>query len=480
MLEEVYLHPTNLPQEAFEVLANDFDPLLFRIAIDGYGGGVMGVLDGENNAIFADMANGAPVPSNEYGANEPDFDLKLTAEEPKQSIEDLKQTMYFEDDDASEVLSTSNTPRSKASLGFGLVVGALIGGLVVQAALPSKVEYIEVPVTTNTNTPSTTHAVQKVQADTTQPMRNGVKQKFRNANEVEQILVTNNAFHMGCTTEYSGECLADEFPSYSVQITQDYYMMKSEVTQELYSNIMGSNPSQYTNCGSQCPVENISWVQAATFANKLSKFQNLEECYTIDGFDVTWDKGVSCLGWRLPTEAEWEYAARGTKGQSEGRFAKNTNLPRETRSDRDIWVYSGSNNPDSVAWFGGFKAHSVDNLGRKVGTGAGSTQKVCGKTPNDFGLCDMSGNVWEWVWDGYGTYPKTRRLIKDPTGQANTPLKVLKGGSWLSTTNELRTSYRMYASRTVIDTMVPNHGSFGTRLARTAPQIKSKSDQKRK
>ena len=471
-LEEVYLHPTNLPQEAFDVLANEFDPLLFRIAIDGYGGGVIGVLDGENNPIFADMASGGPIPSEEVpsGEHTPNFDVEFTAEEPK-------QTIYFDDDedDVSEVQSSTNLPRSASSLGFGLIVGALIGGLVVQAVLPTQVEYIEAPIAAGTKQTADTPTVEKKQANTPKPVQSAVKQRFRNANDVEQVLISKSAFHMGCTTEYSGECLADEFPSYSVQLTQDYYIMKSEVTQELYANIMGANPSQYINCGNQCPVENISWVQAATFANKLSKFQSLEECYTIDGFDVTWNNGVSCLGWRLPTEAEWEYAARGTHGQSEGRFAKNTNLPRDTRSNRDIWVYSGSNNPDTVAWFGGFKSHSVDNLGRKVGTGTGSTQQICKKQANDFGLCDMSGNVWEWVWDGYGSYPKTRRLIKDPTGQADTPLKVLKGGSWLSTPNELRTSYRMYASRTVIDTMVPNYGSFGTRLVRTAPMVKSKS-----
>ena len=276
---------------------------------------------------------------------------------------------------------------------------------------------------------------------------------------------------MGCTTEF-WECLADEFPSHSVQLTKNYYIMKHEVTQDLYSKVMALNPSQFRTCGSDCPVENISWVQTA-ICESTFKFQGLEECYTIDGYNVTWEKGVDCLGWRLPTEAEWEYAARGTKGQSEGRFAKSQNQSVESRGNRNIWVYSGGNSPNEVAWFGGFKSHATDNLGRKVGTGQGSTQPVCSKVPNDFDLCDMSGNVWDWVWNGYGQYPKTKRLIKDPTGLHTNPLKVLRGGSWLSTENQLRTSYRMYAGRTVIDTMVPNYGSFGARLVRTSPAIKT-------
>jgi formylglycine-generating enzyme required for sulfatase activity len=143
------------------------------------------------------------------------------------------------------------------------------------------------------------------------------------------------------------------------------------------------------------------------------------------------------------------------------------------RSDRDTWVYAGGNTPSTVSWYGGFKTLSEDNFGRKVGEGVGSTHKVCSKTPNDIGLCDMSGNVWEWVWDGYGSYSNKRTLTVNPTGNNDNAQRILRGGSWLSTPNELRTSYRMYATRTVIDTMVSNYGSFGIRLVRSSPIVKS-------
>lgn len=474
-LEEVYLHPNNLPQEAFEVLVSDFDPLLFRINIDGYGGGVMGVLDAQNNPVFSEMLN----ESVSAGVEEKSEESDLGRQEDFFSGPDsarAAQKNYFEDDE--ELQSVSDTPQAAPSslpkIALGMIIGAVIGGVGVGALTSTDVRIVEVPIEVPIKEAQSSPVTEQSAPREVARQVSAPKQKYRNASDIVQILVAKEAFHMGCTTEFSGECLADEFPSYSVQLTNSYYIMRHEVTQDLYTQVMALNPSQFRSCGVDCPVENISWVQTATFANKLSKFQGLEECYSIDGFEVKWEKGVDCLGWRLPTEAEWEFAARGTKGQSEGRFAKMQNQAVEQRSERDVWVYAGGNVPTEVAWFGGFQSHGTDNLGRKVGAGQGSTHPICSKAPNDLDLCDMSGNVWEWVWNGYGLYPKTKRLVKDPIGVNSNPLKVLRGGSWLSTENELRSSYRMYAGRTVIDTMVPNYGSFGARLVRTSPAIKPK------
>ncbi len=462
-LEEVYLHPSSLPDEAFEVLANDFNPLLFRIAIDGYGGGVIGVLDAENNAIFAEDAD-AP-------AKEQSEDFQTT-EQIEQAIPKIDPDLFMDMDEEEDGLPTVPPVTQVANgtlasfnpiptFSFGILVGTLIGGLVVKAFFIPEPNTIDTPIASVTT-------AENVSSFKAQP-----KKSFENVNDIAQVLIDPIPFHMGCTTEYASECLDDEFPSHSVQLTNSYFMMKHEVTQELYKQVMNDTPSKFSTCGKDCPVENISWIQAVTFANALSNYQGLEECYTIDGLNIRWKRGLDCLGWRLPIEAEWEYAARGTKGQSEGRLSRKMNQSPETRTEQSIWVYAGGNNPQDVAWFGGFKKVSQDKLGRAVGEGNGTTHPVCQKQPNDLELCDLSGNAWEWIWDGYGRYPKTRRLVVNPTGNQDNPQKILRGGSWLSQANELRTSYRMYATRTVIDTMVSTYGSFGVRLVRTAPNVKN-------
>ena len=471
-LEEVYLHPTSLPNEAFEVLADDFDPLLFRLSIDRYGGGVMAVLDAENNQVFANTSNSN---TSEKSNLEKDYDEGDDYEDIDARFSDPS----FADDEnihhqvpnvepiQKKAFTTNNL--SLATLGSGILIGMLLGGIGTKTLLVS-----ETPITM-----ASSRELAKVEKVTAPNQKNEtsipkiIKQPFQNVNDIQQVLISKDNFHMGCTTEFSAECLADEFPSHSVRLTKDYYIMKHEVTQVLYRQVMKTTPSQFGQCGSDCPVENISWLNAVAFANRLSEYNGLEQCYLIDGLNVTWTKEFECLGWRLPIEAEWELAGRGVNGKSNGRFAKDKRQSIKTRTDRNKWVYAGGNTPNTVAWYGGFKTVSEDNLGRKVGEGIGTTHTVCSKVPNDIGLCDMSGNVWEWVWDGYGSYAKNKKLHVNPTGNNNNPQRVLRGGSWLSNPNDLRTSYRMYATRTVIDTMVSNYGSFGVRLVRSSPNVKS-------
>lgn len=172
-------------------------------------------------------------------------------------------------------------------------------------------------------------------------------------------------------------------------------MMTSEVTQKQYFDVLMSNPSAHL--GDDLPVEKVSWRDAVLFANRLSEKEGRERCYELVYNQVVW-MNPHCSGWRLPTEEEWEYAARA----------------------RSPYLFSGGDYLPEVAWF-------ASNSQRK-------TQPVCSKKRNDFGLCDMSGNVLEWVFDQYTPYLSDRL--------PSVPLRVLRGGSWYYSARAFRVSKR--------------------------------------
>ena len=153
------------------------------------------------------------------------------------------------------------------------------------------------------------------------------------------------------------------------------------------------------------PVIGVNWHDAVAYANWLSEQDGLTPAYRISGTNVTWDRGAN--GWRLPTEAEWEFAARGGT-QSRG------------------YTYAGSNDVNAVAWY-------TENSNSR-------TQPVAGKQANELGLYDMSGNVWEWVWDWFGDYPS--RAQTDPTGPSSGSLRVVRGGRWLNPESLARSANR--------------------------------------
>jgi sulfatase modifying factor 1 len=213
-----------------------------------------------------------------------------------------------------------------------------------------------------------------------------------------------------------------------------YLIGETEVTQELWTAVMKGNPSKFP--GKDRPVEFVSWLDAVRFCNALSAREGLEEAYRIDGSEVFWN--TESDGYRLPTEAEWEYAARG------GPLAAMDAIPLARAN------YAGGTDAGTLAWYDG-------NSGK-------ASKPVGQKQPNELGLYDMSGNVWEWCWDWYGEYPK--ELAVDPQGAPKgSGQKVLRGGAWFTPVNLLRTTYRYWN--------VPAFkvNSVGFRVARNADPV---------
>jgi formylglycine-generating enzyme required for sulfatase activity len=191
---------------------------------------------------------------------------------------------------------------------------------------------------------------------------------------IEMVYVKGGTFTMGCTSEQSG-CQDDEKPAHKVTLSR-FSIGKYEVTQAQWRAVMGDNPSYNKDCD-RCPVEQVSWDDVQIFISKLNQLTGKR--------------------YRLPTEAEWEYAARGGS-RSKG------------------YQYSGSNNIGSVAWY-------TDNSGSK-------THTVGSKSPNELGIYDMTGNVWEWCSDWYDANYYKSSPSGNPKGASSGSYWVLRGGSW--------------------------------------------------
>jgi len=215
--------------------------------------------------------------------------------------------------------------------------------------------------------------------------------------DIEMVFVQGGTFMMGCTAEQQGDCKSNERPVHSVTVSS-FNIGKYPVTQGQWKTLMGTDIRQQRDKaglgslrgeGDNYPMYYVSWYDAQEFIRRLN--------------------AVTGKNYRLPTESEWEYAARGG-ARSQG------------------YKYSGSNKLYEVGWF-----DDKDARGSR-------TRPVDSKQPNELGIYDMSGNVWEWCSDWYGAYTASPK--RDPTGASSGSTRVNRGGSWARTEDECRVSSR--------------------------------------
>lgn len=253
------------------------------------------------------------------------------------------------------------------------------------------------------------------------------------------VLIKGGTFEMGSPETEAWR--SDDETQHTVTVS-DFYMSVYELTQSEYREITGENPSNFT--GDDLPVENVSWLDAVRYCNARSEKENLAPAYKIDGAMVTWDRSAN--GYRLPTEAEWEYACRaGTTTP----FNTENSISAEESNYYGHYPYEIEDN-----YF------SQGNLTTKPGVYRQTTVAVNSFFPNKFGLYNMHGNVGEWVWDYYGNYETSAQT--DPSGAESGTLRVYRGGGWNDFAKNMRSAYRA--------TLAEDKGSFniGIRLVRNA------------
>ncbi len=278
------------------------------------------------------------------------------------------------------------------------------------------------------------------------------------------VAIDAGQFQMGSPTNEPGRG-GDEILR-TVTLTHDFELMTREVTQKDFEDLTGSNRSQFWDCGENCPVEYVSWFDAVAYTIFLSNEAGLEPCYILSdlscydsspGDDIRYcqdnygivnatialnnvDSVYECIGYRLPTEAEWEYAARATTTTA----FYNGDITYTECDPLDPNLFQ-------IGWY--------------CGNASGSPHPVGLKDPNSWGLYDMSGNVYEWVWDTYANYGSLPPV--DPEGQPVPGLKAHRGGAWNNNAEWCRSAHRFKWQESY------RSYNLGFRVARTLSELNS-------
>jgi len=262
-------------------------------------------------------------------------------------------------------------------------------------------------------------------------------------------------FQMGSPTSPTPEpCRNSDETPHQVTLSNKFEMQTTEVTQGQFNSLMGYKPAFFSpggggaKCGLNCPVEQVNWHEAVAYCSALSAKAKLNACYTCTGSGTSvkcqeaaaysGQKVYACPGYRLPTEAEWEYAYRAGTSTA---------------------FYNGTNN-GSACTSCSTKDPNADSIGWYCYNSKNTTHPVGQKTPNAWGLYDMAGNVWEWCHDwGLSSYGSS--AMTDPWGSASGSYRVLRGGSWYYFPYSVRAAGRYSYSPTL------RSYAFGFRCART-------------
>ena len=246
---------------------------------------------------------------------------------------------------------------------------------------------------------------------------------------IKMVRIPAGSFMMGSPP--SEEDRFEDETRHRVTLTRDFWLAATEVTQGQWELVTGQTPSSFK--GRDRPVENVSWNDAVAFCNRLSIYEGLVPAYRIGDDDVVWDKAAT--GYRLPTEAEWEYACRAG-AETPFHFGATLNI--------------------ELANFDGYYPFGP----RRADPGRQETRPVGFMPANAWGLHEVHGNVWEWCWDWLGEYPGS---VTDPSGPTTGLKRVRRGGSWNAFSHYCRSANRFYDAPDI------RYGSLGLRPASWAP-----------